>query len=361
MPVNQAIWKVGKSPEPLAKSRLETEQLLEEMIVADPRLLSDEWMLIGRQETTDFGGRIDLLGITPDASLVLIELKRDKTPREIAAQALDYASWVENLEPERVAQIYRTFSGGGSLGEAFEKRFGFPLDEETLNQSHQILIVAAELDDSTERILAYLNARDVAINVMLFQVFSYGKDQLLSRAWLIDPGETQANVATSSTTKGEKEPWNGEYYVSFGYRNWEEARKYGFICGGGGAWYSRTLKLLHPKDRVWVRIPKKGFVGVGIVEEVEKSVKDFTIKTADQEKPAIGLLKDSDELSRRAEDPEKAEHFVRIKWLDSLPESEAYDEIGFFGNQNTVCRPETPKWRYTIDRLKTKFTKWDIE
>jgi len=27
---------------------------------------------------------------------VLIELKRDRTPREIVAQALDYASWVSS-------------------------------------------------------------------------------------------------------------------------------------------------------------------------------------------------------------------------------------------------------------------------
>ena len=49
-------------------------------------------MLIGRQVRTSFGGIIDLLAIAPDGSLVLIELKRDKTPREIVAQALDYAS-----------------------------------------------------------------------------------------------------------------------------------------------------------------------------------------------------------------------------------------------------------------------------
>jgi RecB family endonuclease NucS len=46
-------------------------------------------MLIGRQENTGHGGRIDLVALAPDASLVLIELKRDKTPREVVAQALD--------------------------------------------------------------------------------------------------------------------------------------------------------------------------------------------------------------------------------------------------------------------------------
>lgn len=134
-------------------------------------------MDVGRQEVTSHGGRVDLLAIAPDASLVLIELKRDRTPREIIAQALDYASCVEQLMPDRVAQIFQRFSGGKTLDAAFQQRFGVELDEETLNQSHQIIIVAAELDPSTEWIMGYLNARDIAINVVFFQVFEHGIDK----------------------------------------------------------------------------------------------------------------------------------------------------------------------------------------
>lgn len=47
MPIRHAIWKIGPQPEPLAESSLAKEQLLEDMIVAAPRLLSDEWMLHG--------------------------------------------------------------------------------------------------------------------------------------------------------------------------------------------------------------------------------------------------------------------------------------------------------------------------
>src|SRR5260370_23273709 len=102
MPIRHAIWRVADQPEQLAESSLNDEQLLEEMIVADPRILSDEWMLIARQENTGHGGRIDLVAIAPDGSLVLIELKRDRTPRECVAQALDYAAWVEKLQPDEV-------------------------------------------------------------------------------------------------------------------------------------------------------------------------------------------------------------------------------------------------------------------
>jgi hypothetical protein len=359
MPIQHAIWTVSDSPKPLTVGRLPNEQLLEDMIIRDPRILSTEWMLIGRQEITGFGGRIDLLAIAPDGSLVLVELKRDRTPREVIAQAMDYASWVEQLTADRIAQIYQRFSGGANLDVAFARRFGGELDEETLNESHQIIIVASELDASTERIVNYLNDKDIAINVVFFQVFEHEGQQLLSRAWLIDPGETQANVATSTKVKGDKEPWNGEYYVSYGGRSWSDAVKYGFISGGGGSWYSQTLKLLSPGDRVWVKIPKTGYVGVGRVTESVQPAKDFKVSTPAGELLALDVLQDAERYRKEADDPDKSEYFVRVKWLDTVPESKAINEVGLFGNQNTVCQPTTPKWRHTVERLKTYFPKWD--
>jgi len=216
MPIQHAIWQVGQQPTQLTGGKLASEALLEDMIVRDPRILSPEWMLIGRQEITTHGGRIDLLAIAPDGSLVLVELKRDRTPREIVAQALDYASWVADLGADRITQIYSRFKPGQSLETDFQQRFGAALDEDSLNHAHQIIIVAAELDPSTERIVQYLNDRDIAINVLFFQVFEHSGQQLLSRAWLIDPSETQANAATTASGSKDKEPWNGEFYVSFG-------------------------------------------------------------------------------------------------------------------------------------------------
>jgi hypothetical protein len=361
MPIQHAIWQVGDQPTPLTNSKLVSEQQLEDMVVRDPRILSSEWMLIGRQEITSHGGRIDLLAIAPDGSLVLIELKRDRTPREIVAQALDYASWVASLTADRIVQIYDRFSQGGNLEADFQKRFGFELDEEALNQSHQIIIVASELDPSTERIVGYLNARDIAINVVFFQVFAHGGQQLLSRAWLIDPGETQANVAMAATAKGEKEPWNGEFYVSFGdaaSRSWDDARRYGYISGGGGSWYSQTLKLLSPGDRVWVKIPKTGYVGVGEVITGVQPASEFTVPTETGDQLAIDVVKHGEKYRATADDPEHAEYFVRVKWLDTVDRYKAFNELGLFGNQNTVCQPTTPKWRHTVERLKAVFPNW---
>ncbi|MBR0655779.1 PDDEXK family nuclease [Plastoroseomonas arctica] len=62
------------------------------MIVAVLQMLWDACMLIGRQERTLHAGRMDQLAIAPDGSLVPIELKLDRTPCDVVAQALDYAN-----------------------------------------------------------------------------------------------------------------------------------------------------------------------------------------------------------------------------------------------------------------------------
>jgi len=362
MPIQTAIWKVSQKPEPLTESSLAKEQLLEDMIVASPRLLSEEWMLIGRQEDTGFGGRVDLLAIAPDASLVLIELKKERTPRDVVAQALDYASWVEKLRTDEIAAIYGRFAKGQNLAADFKMRFGQTLIEDDLNQSHQIVIVASTLDDSTERIIGYLSDREVAINVLCFQVFSIGNDQLLSRSWLIDP--TTAQTLVIPPAAGTSEPWNGEFYCSFGSsdggRSWEDAVKYGFISGGGGPWYSKTLNLLKPGDRVWVKDPAYGFIGVGRVTGARQSAVQFSVKTPNGDAPILEVPTTGN-YKKTADDPERSEYFVPVRWLDTLPLNHAFYEIGLFGNQNTVCQPTTPKWRHTVDRLKTIFTHFDQE
>lgn len=256
MPVGQRIWRIGQPPQRLRESTLASEKSLEEMIVAAPEIVSDEWMVIGQQEDTGFGGRIDLLAIAPDSSLILIEIKRGRSPREVVAQAIDYATWVEALDAETVFRIYSRFSKGGDLGRDFEARFGTAIDTEEFPNHHQIVIVAASLDASSERIVSYLSKRSVAINVLCFEVFENGSDKFISRAWLQDPAESQ--LATSAIESNSPHAaWNGEFYMSFGTkgRSWDEAVKHGFVSAGGGSWYSNTLKLLKPGDRIWVKAP----------------------------------------------------------------------------------------------------------
>ncbi len=359
MPVEHVIWRIGNPPERLQHSKLDDEHMLEELIFEDMAILNEQWLLIGRQVPTAFGKRIDLLAVDAQGSLIIVELKKGQTPREVVAQAIDYATWVKGLDSTDVAEVFESFSRKylpeqKSLDQAFSDKFGTKPDEDDLNSSHQIVIVAATLDASTERIVNYLNESNVPLNVVLFRVFRDGDARYLSRAWLIDPSEVQERA----TAPRRNEPWNGEYYVSFGHdmgRSWEDALEYGFISGGGARWYSRTLGLLKEGDRVWVNVPKRGYVGVGVVEAPVVKVDEFMVKTDKGEVPLLEAPIHASYHKHLVEDEDRAEYAVRVRWLDAVPLKKAKSEVGFFGNQNTVCRPTTEKWNHTVERLKVLF------
>ncbi|HWP60958.1 MAG TPA: hypothetical protein VNL14_23885 [Candidatus Acidoferrales bacterium] len=80
------------------------------------------------------------------------------------AQALDYAHWVEKLEPEDIASIYGRFAPGKNLAEHFRRRFGHALDEEELNQNHQIIIEGALLPENREAERVGAGARARGLN-----------------------------------------------------------------------------------------------------------------------------------------------------------------------------------------------------
>jgi hypothetical protein len=65
MAIKTQIWTVNGQPHQLKECLLSSEHLLEDMIVSAPRVLSDEWMLIGRQESTGRGGADRPVGDRP--------------------------------------------------------------------------------------------------------------------------------------------------------------------------------------------------------------------------------------------------------------------------------------------------------
>jgi hypothetical protein len=170
------------------------------------------------------------------------------------------------------------------------------------------------------------------------------------------PNIDTVEVADSS----DSNEWNGEYYVSFGHddahRNWDDAVKYGFVSAGGGSWYSDTLQMLTPGARIWANVPGIGYVGVGTVVEPVVKVDEFKAESGDGQKTSImNVPLKGPSIGRRADDPEKAEYLVRVKWLATVPLEKAVKEKSLFGNQNSVARPTAPKWNYTIQRLKERF------
>jgi len=363
MSIDQAFWKISGEILKVEESKLDYEVDLENALAAKIDILNSGWLIFGRQVQTSYNKYIDLLAIDQDGNIIVIELKRDKTPRDVVAQAIDYASWVKKLKSEQISEIFAKFDdsylkSGKTFSDHFNKRFGKRIEEVEVNASHEIVIVSSELDPSTERIVGYLSESNIAINVLFFKVYKINGDIYISRAWFFDPSETSVKVSSASS----RSPWNNEYYISFGHdenRSWGDAQKYGFIGAGNGSWYTRTLNLLNPGDRVWVNIPHTGYVGVGIVKDSAKKASEVLFETGDgNPKTIYELSKNALYSEKNREDDELSEYLVKIDWIKTVSIEKAIKEYGFFGNQNTVCKPTTEKWNFTIDRLKKM---WNIK
>src|SRR4051794_23760189 len=148
------------------------------------------------------------------------------------------------------------------------------------------------------------------------------------------------------------------YYVSFGEgpnRNWDDARKYGFVAAGGGAWYSKTLKQLQPGNRLFTYIPKGngvgGYVGLGEVSGQAMLAKDFLVEEAGRQVP-ITQVANADMAREGTTDPELAEWVVPVTWISAVPREAAIKDSDFFANQNCAVRLTHG---YTINRLTEAF------
>jgi len=191
MPDKIRLWEIseGEKITEIYQDKLKLEERLETWLENDISLLSNDILIIGRQVRTDYGKFIDLLGIDRDGNLVIIELKCDRPPREVTAQALDYASWVKDLSYDRVKELADKYLSeqNSSLDKAFPQKFNQALPQ-ILNERHKILIVGSEIDSSTERITKYLSEYGLQINVATFQYFrnANGKE-FMARKFLMEP------------------------------------------------------------------------------------------------------------------------------------------------------------------------------
>jgi hypothetical protein len=207
MPAQIRLWKVEPEDrlEELERRKLDLEVRLEAWIERDISIVSTELLVIGREVETDFGGYIDLLCLDRNGDVAIVELKRDKTPREITAQALDYASWVEQLSHDAISQQANQYLSQArtTLDEAFKARFGVALPD-VLNEDHSVIIVGSEIDPSSERIIRYLSRRHgVNINAVTFNFFrgQGGGAEYIARVFLVDPDEVQQGSQRGSKSK----------------------------------------------------------------------------------------------------------------------------------------------------------------
>ena len=343
------LWRMGQGTElkELPTSSLGAESILEDWIARDPSLLSMELLMIGRQVATDFGGRLDLLAIDRQGDITIIELKRDKTPRDIVAQVLDYASWIRRLSYKDLDSIASAYLKK-DLSSAFVEFFDEAIPE-NINVNHKMLIVASEFDDSSQRIVEYLAEEyQVNINAIFFSIFTDDQGKLVGSAWLMNPEDVQDRAESR-----KQAPWLGFWFVNVGegpHRNWDDNVKYSYIGAGQGPKYSDPLKKLKEGNPIFAYMKGLGYVGFGIVREPARMVKDFFIDESGKTLLDVPLV--ARNVADNRDDPKLSEWAVGVDWKKTFDRNDACYFKGIFANQNIVCKL---RHKPTIDFLKTHF------
>lgn len=175
-PVNTSLAAAG---------RREAEDL-EEWIASQPAIIGTGITIIGRQVVTK-SGPLDLLGIDKHGNTVVVELKRDKLPREVLAQAIDYASDVAGWSFEKLSEVCAQYTGKSLEDHMMESFPDIGLENLNINEAQRIVLVGFGIESALERMINWLSeAYGVQINAVLLQyVRTTSGDELLSRVAVI--------------------------------------------------------------------------------------------------------------------------------------------------------------------------------
>src|SRR5690606_6325625 len=86
VPLEVGLWRIDAgTPLRVEPTSVPLEAELERLIEADPTILGEPLLFIGRQVPTAHGKFIDLLAIDGEGTVHVLELKRDRTPRDVVA------------------------------------------------------------------------------------------------------------------------------------------------------------------------------------------------------------------------------------------------------------------------------------
>jgi hypothetical protein len=144
---------------------------IEEWIEKSPTILGEELLIINKELTLPSGIRLDLLAIDKKANLVVIELKRDDSGRNLEWQSIKYVSYCSNFLVEDIFKCYAEYLGSDE--DEAQLNIEEFIDEEMdkLNENQRIILVSKEFHSDV--VSAVLWLRDYKIDIECVRLIPY--------------------------------------------------------------------------------------------------------------------------------------------------------------------------------------------
>lgn len=170
----------------LSENGRKEKEDLEEWIKSNSEILGNDIAIIGQQVQTK-SGPLDFLGIDNNGNVVIIELKREKLPREVLAQVVDYASDVSSWDIEKLGEICQKFTDQSLIDYLSEKFPQKQIEDLSINQVQRLLLVGFAVEEPLSRMIEWLSTNyNLGINaIVLSYIKTKSGDELLSKTVII--------------------------------------------------------------------------------------------------------------------------------------------------------------------------------
>lgn len=341
----------------LSKLKLSERFDLEEWMENSPEILGEELLIIAKELILPAGSRLDLLAIDKDAALVIVELKRDVSGREVEWQALKYASYCANYQEEEILSIFARYldiaeSDARDRIEQFIDR-----SVTALNERQRIMLCAREFHSDVASAVLWLREYGLDITCIRIVPFEDGNGRVFLKSDVIIPLPEASDyiIRKEKKEKAAKESaaWSQYLYVNVGERpgrNWDDNRKYGYMSAGGGRNWSKQIERLSPGDLIFAYLAGAGYVGFGRVLREAVPIQDFVVEATGKKLLDMPLV--ATDAGLHKDDPEMCEYAVAVEWLRTYPRDEAKTFSGIFAHPAVVARMRRGE---TVDYLEEEF------
>lgn len=176
-------------------------------------------LIVSRQPATPFSGVPDLIGLDEDGNTVVVELKRGRPPRDVLAQALEYAAWLASLSGDEIERLANNYLQPRTLAEAWHETFAGEVEVvegETavtlpanlqLNSHQRIFVVMEGNDDRITAVARYLRTLGVDINLIEYRYYRIQSgEEMLDFELTVGPEQdTPATRQVTGSTKYTEE------------------------------------------------------------------------------------------------------------------------------------------------------------
>lgn len=181
--INEELKEIDGS---LVDAGRKEKEHLEKWIKTNPKILGEDIVIIGEQVHTK-SGVLDLLGIDNSGNIVVVELKRDKLPRDVVTQAIDYASDIATWDIDKLNEVCMNYKGQALYDYLSDSLLDVEVDELVINQAQRLLLVGFSIEEPLNRMIEWLSTNyDIGINaIILHYIRTSAGNELLSKTVII--------------------------------------------------------------------------------------------------------------------------------------------------------------------------------